>query len=80
MRTDEHEVTIDAAVGITLTVLSGLPARILPLAGELQARRRAESIVRERGARLTTNVCAAPTRWKPTWRKPTGKTIPLAPD
>src|SRR5262245_36047997 len=80
MRTDEHEATIDAAVGITLTVLSGLPAPIFPLAGELQAGRRAESVGRERGARLTTNVCAAPPRWKAPWRKPTGKTIPLAPD
>ena len=45
MPTQEHEYTIDTAVGITLTVLSGLPARIFPTAGELQARRRAETII-----------------------------------
>src|SRR5262245_41991855 len=40
-----HEATLDAAAGITLTVLSGLPGRLFPTAGELQARRRAESII-----------------------------------
>jgi hypothetical protein len=45
MPTEEHERILDTAVGITLTVMSGLAARIFPTAGELQARRRAERIV-----------------------------------
>jgi hypothetical protein len=45
MPPDEHEATLDAAVGITLTVLISLPAPLFPTAGELQARRRAERII-----------------------------------
>jgi hypothetical protein len=45
MPTHRHESTFDAAVGIVLTVLSDLPARLYPTASELQARRLAESII-----------------------------------